>query len=192
MNRSVIGDAVQNDRVRMFQEFLDPHDDAQKSYADAIKRMLARQERRLLVSLDDIRTHNRELADGLLNQPFEFLPPLDQALKTVAISLPVTPATQANVLTDDTVFYCALTGSFGEYAVNPRTLGSRHLNRMVSMEGIVTRVSLVRPKVVKSVHWNEKGKSFHFREYHDQTMASNVPASSSVYYTSHSPFLVDH
>ncbi len=81
------------------------------------------------------------------------------------------------------VYYCAFVGSFGEFACNPRTLGSQHLNHMVSLEGIVTKCSLVRPKVVKSVHYNEKKSKFVFREYRDQTMTSNGPASSSVYPT---------
>ncbi|KAI5850976.1 MCM2/3/5 family-domain-containing protein [Tricharina praecox] len=179
MERPRIGDVVQGDRIRMFSEFLDPHDDAQKSYADEIKRMLARGERRLQVSLDEIRNHNRELADGLLNDPFEFLPALDKALKDTVRAMPNDG--RFPVITDDTMFYCALIGSFGEYAVNPRTLSSKHLNHMISMEGIVTRVSLVRPKVVKSVHWNEKKKLFHSREYRDQTMSVNAPATSSVY-----------
>lgn len=79
------------------------------------------------------------------------------------------------------MYYCAFSGSFGEYACNPRTLGSRHLNRMVSLEGIVTKCSLVRPKVVQSVHWNEKEQSFLVRKYQDQTMSANGPASLSVY-----------
>lgn len=79
------------------------------------------------------------------------------------------------------MYYCAYSGSFGEYACNPRTLSSRHLNRMVSLEGIVTKCSLVRPKVVQSVHWNEKKQSFMFRRYQDQTMSANGPASLSVY-----------
>ncbi|KAA8897760.1 MCM2/3/5 family-domain-containing protein [Sphaerosporella brunnea] len=179
MERPRIGDVVQNDRIRMFSEFLDPHDDVQKSYVDDIKRMLPRGERRLQVSLDEIRNHNRELADGLLNDPFEFLPALDKALKDTVRAMPNDG--RFPVITDDTMFYCALVGSFGEFAVNPRTLSSKHLNHMVSMEGIVTRVSLVRPKVVKSVHWNEKRKLFMSREYRDQTMSANAPASSSVY-----------
>jgi DNA replication licensing factor MCM3 len=52
---------------------------------------------------------------------------------------------------------------------------------MVSLEGIVTKCSLVRPKVVKSVHWNEKKRTFVFREYRDQTMTANGAASLSVY-----------
>ena len=52
---------------------------------------------------------------------------------------------------------------------------------MVSLEGIVTKCSLVRPKVVKSVHWNEKKQTFMFREYRDQTMTANGAASLNVY-----------
>ena len=52
---------------------------------------------------------------------------------------------------------------------------------MVSLEGIVTKCSLVRPKVVKSVHYNEKKNIFHYREYRDQTMTANVATSTSVY-----------
>jgi DNA replication licensing factor MCM3 len=175
MATSQISDVVQSDRIRKFSEFLDPHDDIQKSYADLIKRMLAKGERRLQVSLDDIRSHSRELSEGLLHEPFEYLTALDKALKDVVRAIGTFPT-----ITDDTLFYCALTGSFGEYSVNPRTLSSKHLNHMISMEGIVTRVSLVRPKVVKSVHWNEKKKLFHSREYRDQTMSVNAPATSSV------------
>ena len=79
------------------------------------------------------------------------------------------------------MYYCAYVGSFGEFACNPRTLGSSSLNHMVSLEGIVTKCSLVRPKVVKSVHYNEKKNIFHFREYRDQTMTANGAASTSVY-----------
>jgi DNA replication licensing factor MCM3 len=52
---------------------------------------------------------------------------------------------------------------------------------MVSLEGIVTRCSLVRPKVVKSVHYNEAQHKFHFREYKDQTMLTNGAITTSVY-----------
>lgn len=79
------------------------------------------------------------------------------------------------------MYYCAYIGSFGEFACNPRTLSSNQLNRMVSLEGIVTKCSLVRPKVIKSVHYNEKKNIFHFREYRDQTMTANGAASTSVY-----------
>lgn len=81
------------------------------------------------------------------------------------------------------MYYCAYVGSFGDCACNPRTLSSALLNSMVSLEGIVTKCSLVRPKVVKSVHYNEVESKFLFREYRDQTMTASGAASTSVYPT---------
>ena len=140
--------------------------------------MLQKFQRRLIVSIDDVRAHNVELADGLLQQPFDFAQAFDKALHQVIESLPNTSPKQTS---EDTMYYCAFSGSFGQYACNPRTLSSTHLNHMVSLEGIVTRCSLVRPKVIKSVHYNEKKKMFHFREYKDQTMTANGANTSSVY-----------
>jgi len=131
------------------------------------------------VSLDEIRSHNREIADGLLNEPFDFTEAFDTALKSVVATFTDRPKAETG---DDVVYYCAYIGSFGEYSCNPRTLGSNQLNHMVSLEGIVTKTSLVRPKVVKSVHYNENQRKFHVRQYQDQTMTTGA-ASSSVYPT---------
>jgi DNA replication licensing factor MCM3 len=131
------------------------------------------------VSIDEIRTHNRELADGLLNQPFEFAEAFDRALKDVVRTFADRPKSETS---EDVMYYCAYVGSFGEFSCNPRTLSSNQLNHMVSLEGIVTKTSLVRPKVVKSVHYNEAKQKFHSREYRDQTMTTGA-ASTSVYPT---------
>ncbi|KAK0507524.1 hypothetical protein JMJ35_010047 [Cladonia borealis] len=192
-------DEAVRDRIRLAEEFLDPSKWPSRSQmrgydADSSRRsksqkacstyradiilMLNRGLRRLTVSLDEIRTHNRQLADGLLSQPFDFSQAFDQALKNIIVAIPNRPARESS---DDAMYYCAYVGSFGEFACNPRTLSSNSLNHMVSLEGIVTKCSLVRPKVVKSVHYNEKKNIFHFREYRDQTMTANGAASTSVY-----------
>ena len=140
--------------------------------------MLQKFQRRLVVSIDEVRARNAELADGLLQHPFDYAQAFDRALHEVIQTLPKTTPKQTS---EDTMYYCAFSGSFGQFACNPRTLSSAHLNRMVSLEGIVTRCSLVRPKVVKSVHYNERKKIFQFREYKDQTMSANGASTSSVY-----------
>ncbi|KAJ8111103.1 hypothetical protein OPT61_g6223 [Boeremia exigua] len=175
----VIRDEEVRRRIRLAQEFLDPDDVSQRSYRPDILVMLNRGLRRLTVSIDEIRAHNRELADGLLNQPFDFAEAFDRALKSVVEAFADRPKQESG---PDVVYYCAYIGSFGEYSCNPRTLGSNQLNHMVSLEGIVTKTSLVRPKVVKSVHYNENKQKFHFREYRDQTMTTGA-ASTSVYPT---------
>ncbi|KUJ17091.1 putative DNA replication licensing factor mcm3 [Mollisia scopiformis] len=171
-------DEAVRDRVRAAQEFLDPSDPATRSYRSDIILMLQKFQRRLVVSIDEVRARNAELAEGLLQQPFDFAQAFDRALKEVIQTLPNATSKQTS---EDTMYYCAFSGSFGQYACNPRTLSSSYLNRMVSLEGIVTRCSLVRPKVVKSVHYNETKKIFHFREYKDQTMTASGASTSSVY-----------
>lgn len=78
-------------------------------------------------------------------------------------------------------YYCAYVGAFGEFACNPRTLGSNHLNRMISLEGIVTKCSLVRPKVIQSVHYSERKDRFLARKYRDQTMTASGATNLNVY-----------
>ncbi|KAL9092113.1 MAG: hypothetical protein Q9165_004546 [Trypethelium subeluteriae] len=173
-------DEAMKDRIRAAEEFLDPPDQSARSYRADIVLMLNRGLRRLIVSLDEVRSHSREMADGLVNSPFDFTLAFDRALKSIVEVVSVRPAKEAG---PDTVYYCAFIGSFGEYACNPRTLNSYHLNHMISLEGIVTKTSLVRPKVVRSVHYNEKKQQFHFKEYIDQTSTTNKPASTSVYPT---------
>lgn len=171
-------DEAVRDRVRAATEFLDPTDPRARSYRGDIVTMLNRHQRRLTVSLDDLRSHNRELAEGILFEPFDYSVAFDQALKNIIDTLPNRAAFETD---EETMYYVAYSGSFGENACNPRTLNSSLLNRMVCLEGIVTRCSLVRPKVVKSVHWNENKGMFHFREYRDQTMSVGKPGSLSVY-----------
>jgi DNA replication licensing factor MCM3 len=60
-------------------------------------------------------------------------------------------------------------GSFGTHAVSPRTLGSNLLNRLVVVEGIVTKCSSIRPKLVRSVHFCPATKSYSTKDYRDQT-----------------------
>ena len=89
MNRLQLRDESVRDRVRAAVEFLDPTDDrSARSYRADIVLMLNRGLRRLIVSIDDIRAHNRELADGILSEPFDFAPAFDEALKNVISTLP--------------------------------------------------------------------------------------------------------
>ncbi|KAJ5713833.1 uncharacterized protein N7483_011014 [Penicillium malachiteum] len=171
-------DEAAQDRVRAAIEFLDPSDARARSYRADIVVMLNRGLRRLTVSIDEIRAHNRELAEGLLTSPFDYSEAFDRALKEVVKTLPGRPSKETS---DEVTYYCAYVGAFGEFSCNPRTLGSQHLNRMVSLEGIVTKCSLVRPKIIQSVHYSEKKDRFLSRKYRDQTMTASGATSLNVY-----------
>ncbi|KAJ5691069.1 DNA replication licensing factor mcm3 [Penicillium malachiteum] len=178
MEGAQLRDEAAQDRVRAAIEFLDPSDARARSYRADIVVMLNRGLRRLTVSIDEIRAHNRELAEGLLTSPFDYSEAFDRALKEVVKTLPGRPAKETS---DEVTYYCAYVGAFGEFSCNPRTLGSQHLNRMVSLEGIVTKCSLVRPKIIQSVHYSEKKDRFLSRKYRDQTMTASGATSLNVY-----------
>ena len=137
--------------------------------------MLQKNQRRLTVNLDHVRDHNADLAQGLLTRPFDYSLAFNHALKEIVKTIPQARPDQT---APDVLYYCAWAGSFGLNSCNPRTLSSYHLNHMVSVEGIVTRCSLIRPKITKSVHYNETKNIFQFREYQDQTMTNGVTTSS--------------
>lgn len=79
------------------------------------------------------------------------------------------------------MYYCAFVGAFGEFSCNPRTLSSSHLNRLISLEGIVTKCSLVHPKIIRSVHYNANKDEFLFRAYRDQTMTATGATNLNIY-----------
>ncbi|KAE8688676.1 DNA replication licensing factor MCM3 [Hibiscus syriacus] len=69
-------------------------------------------------------------------------------------------------------------GPFVSRRVTPRELLSEFIGSMVCVVGIVTKCSLVRPKVVKSVHFCPATENFTVREYRDITSNSGLPTGS--------------
>ncbi|KAI8454097.1 minichromosome maintenance protein 3 [Phakopsora pachyrhizi] len=162
------------DISRVYTEFLD--DDLNKfNNREKVRKMLDRGERRLIVNIDDLREYNREYCDFLLKNPNEHLCAFEMALSEMVASLqPLEEQSSKR-------YYIGLRGSFGDHNVNPRTLRSNMLGKIVSLEGIVTRCSLVRPKVIKSVHYCPATNQFHEREYRDQLSTGTAPTSTALY-----------
>uniref|UniRef100_A0A671WR33 DNA replication licensing factor MCM3 n=1 Tax=Sparus aurata TaxID=8175 RepID=A0A671WR33_SPAAU len=112
----------------------------------------------------------------LMSNAFEELLAFQRALKDLVASVDATYAKQYEE------FYVGLEGSFGTKHVTPRTLTSRLLGSMVCVEGIITKCSLVRPKVVRSVHYCPATKKTMERKYTDMTSLDAFP-SSAIYPT---------
>ncbi|EEB99689.1 hypothetical protein MPER_00585, partial [Moniliophthora perniciosa FA553] len=82
-NGSIIEFGPSNlNRTRRFEEFLNSESELY-NYKDDIARMLRMDQNRLIVNIDDLRDYDRELADGLLKQPSDFVPPIEDALRTI-------------------------------------------------------------------------------------------------------------
>jgi len=169
-------DDQMRDRSRVFEAFLNS-ESGLYDYKGDILRMLRTDQTRLIVNIDDLRDYNREFADGLLRQPIEFIPAFDDALLSVIKQL----FDQDKHEIENKTYRVGFSGSFGDHHVSPRTLQAAHLGKMISLEGIITRCSLVRPKMLKSVHYCPETHLFHVREYRDATTStSNLPPTSSV------------
>lgn len=79
------------------------------------------------------------------------------------------------LLEDDQAVHVTFTGEFGTHRVSPRLLSSSHLNELVEVRGIVTRCTLVRPKIVRSVHYCPATGAFSKRSYRDVTSNDGLP-----------------
>ncbi|KAI0281622.1 ATP dependent DNA helicase [Russula aff. rugulosa BPL654] len=160
LDEPVPQDDLMLERTRIFEEFLTAESPIY-SYKDDILRMLRLEHSRLIVNIDDLRDYRRDFADGLLKQPVDFLPAFHDALLNVIQR--VHDIDKHDV--EGKGYGIGFNGSFGDHHVSPRTLRASHLGHMISLEGIVTRCSLVRPKMLKSVHYCPDTSLFHA---HDQ------------------------
>ena len=62
-----------------------------------------------------------------------------------------------------------ITGPVGAAPSSPRSLVSSYLRQLVCVEGVATRISAIKPKVVKSVHYCPATNQHETREYIDAT-----------------------
>jgi DNA replication licensing factor MCM3 len=76
-------------------------------------------------------------------------------------------------------FFIGLEGTFGSKHVSPRTLTSRFLGNLVCCDGIVTKCTSIKPKVVRSVHYCPATKRTMERRYTDLTSSDPFPSSAS-------------
>ncbi|KAK3516741.1 hypothetical protein QTP70_022533 [Hemibagrus guttatus] len=175
MAAEVLDDHEMREAQRDYLDFLDDDQD-QGIYQSKVRDMISENKSRLIVDINDLRRRNERRAAKLLNNAFNELLAFQHALKDLVASVDATYAKQFEE------FFIGLEGSFGSKHVTPRTLSSRLLGSMVCVEGIITKCSLVRPKVVRSVHYCPATKKTLERKYTDMTSLDAFP-SSSIYPT---------
>ncbi|KAK9267946.1 hypothetical protein L1049_010383 [Liquidambar formosana] len=134
--------------------------------------MIHHKRRRLIVNISDLHDFRTQLAHGLLKNPSEYMQPFSDAVTEVARNL------DPKYLKEGEQVLVGFEGPFVSRRVTPRELLSGFIGSMVCVEGIVTKCSLVRPKVVKSVHFCPTTKAFTTREYRDITSNMGLPTGS--------------
>jgi len=160
------------DLQREYVDFLDDSD-RDGVYDRLVRDMIENKGSRLVVSINDLRNQNQPRAFALLDKSFEEVVAFQRALKEFVGSI------DASYAKDAEDFFIGFEGSFGSKHVTPRTLTARHLSNLVCLEGIITKCSLVRPKVVKSVHFcPATGKTLE-RAYTDLTSFEAYPSTAA-------------
>lgn len=161
--------------------YLDVFDDSnnENTFADKIRKMKDAGQGRLIVSLNDLRLRNNEGENGpahakaLLQNPVKEIIAMQLALKEQVDTLDASYAKQFN-----NKFFVGIEGSFGANHVTPRGLSARLLGQMVMVEGIVSKCTLIHPKVVKSVHYCPATEASLERSYRDVTSLDGVPTGA--------------
>jgi len=162
-----------NQHKRVFLDFID-----QQGYMDEVHSIIGKHDKRLVMDLNHLRTFDPELTSSFMRRPDEYLPPFEDALREVLSQHnPTLMKTQPAHR-----FRIGVEGNFGSHHVSPRELGAHLLNALVCVEGIVTKCSQVRPKVVKSEHYCPATNRFASREYRDNTNV-NGPATGATFPT---------
>lgn len=163
-------------RLRDFQrEYIDFLDDGDQQgiYSSLVREMIENKGQRLVVNINDLRKTNPERATGLLHSCFEEVAAFQRALKEYIGSI------DPEYVKQNEDFYVGFEGSFGSRHVTARTLAAHYLGNLVCLEGIVTKCSLVRPKVAKSVHYCEATGKTMERTYTDLTSLDAYPSTAA-------------
>uniref|UniRef100_A0A673MTF6 DNA replication licensing factor MCM3 n=1 Tax=Sinocyclocheilus rhinocerous TaxID=307959 RepID=A0A673MTF6_9TELE len=142
---------------REYLDFLDDQD--QGIYHEKVRSMVSDDQCRLIVNINGLRRKSEK-----------------KTLKDLVASIDTTYAKQFEE------FHVGFEGSFGNKHVSPRTPSARFLGNLVCVEGIVTKCSLVRPKIMRSVHYCPATKKTLERKYTDLTSLDAFP-SSAIYPT---------
>ncbi|KAJ1896032.1 MCM DNA helicase complex subunit [Kickxella alabastrina] len=179
------------ERQRHWREYLE-RENRVNSDVEELQRMVAggalgsggdAETARLVVSVDHVREFDTALAAALVTEPGELIPALEAAATEALHAL----AAAAGIDAGGVRVAAGFRGAFGAHHLTPRGLRAALLGQLVCVEGIVTRCSLVRPKVVRSVHYAEATKTFYAKTYVDATTsmggAGPQGAMSSAYPT---------
>ncbi|PWA66926.1 AAA+ ATPase domain-containing protein [Artemisia annua] len=135
--------------------------------------MIRNKRNRLIFQLSHLFQSGAEhLARRLLQNPSEYIQPLSDFITDRTRSI------DPKFLKEGEQVLIGFDGPFVSRKVTPRDLLSEFIGSMVKVEGIITKCSLVRPKVVKSVHYCPTTNQFTSREYRDITSTMGLPTGS--------------
>ena len=152
-------------------------EEIQSLVLDANKKNLSR----VTLDLNHMRESEPTLTKMLLKNPLKIIPIMEKNLNEISQNLRGEKSQQVkNTIQNkkEDQLHINFQGMLGTHLVSPRGLTAELTNQYVGVQGIVTRISEVRPKLVYSVHYCEETKHGNVKEYNDQM---KIAESSSTY-----------
>lgn len=133
---------------------------------------------RFSINMDELRAFNPRLGTFVMNDPLQAIKMFQDQLNNSAKSMredgshktannEKMAVAQDNFPTKTQIYYVNFEGNFGKSHVTPRGLRADLLNQFVAVSGIVTKMSIVRPRIQTSVHYCEETKRGHLKHYND-------------------------
>lgn len=117
------------------------------------------------ISLDSIRHKNSRLATDIVRSPTLFL---NLVREWVRGQISDGENKKASNLAKQPLIRVNFDGHLGTNFVSPRGLCSRMANQLVGVQGIVTKMSISRNLMSKSIHFCEKTGASTVKEYPDE------------------------
>ena len=132
---------------------------------DATKKNLPR----VTIDINRMRESDPSLVNMVLKNPLKIIPLMEKKLDEISTGFK-SEKVQSNTIQSkkEEKLHLNLQGMLGTHLVSPRGLTAELTNQYVGVQGIVTRISEVRSKLVYSVHYCEETKKGNIKEYNDK------------------------
>ncbi|PPS95157.1 MCM domain containing protein [Cryptosporidium hominis] len=135
--------------IQVYKSFLQGNDE----YSSKIKQMAVEniESGRILIELGDLRNISDELPQKIINEPYLYVSPFEEVIKDL-VDLEREIDKNSPLKSSQFNARVGFSGWFGRNHLTPRGLTASNINKMVCVEGIISQCSIVKPKLVKSVH----------------------------------------
>jgi DNA replication licensing factor MCM3 len=145
-----------------------------------IQEMLNNNQHRLTLNLDDMRNFNNKLSQEVLKNPLKWIDYIQNHLSNLVTEMNNSGDIKRSLRDISSIkkqepYLINFEGAFGRNMVSPRGLNADLANNFISVQGIVTRASIVRPKLTNSVHYCDDTKMGSVKDYADQYSLSANP-----------------
>ena len=134
---------------------------------------------RISIDINRMRESEPSLVKMILKNPLKIIPLMEKKIDEISQGFKGEKI-QSNTIQSkkEEKIHLNLQGMLGTHLVSPRGLTAELTNQYVGVQGIVTRISEVRSKLVYSVHYCEETKKGNIKEYNDQM---KIAESSNTY-----------